>query len=63
MTRRNSSVMTKFIILMDGAIAGWGLRHALVKFSNGDMVWGTFFLALGIILFLIVLFLLVRSDV
>jgi hypothetical protein len=55
--------MTKFIILMDGAIAGWGLRHALVKFSNGDMVWGTFFLALGIILFLIVLFLLVRSDV
>jgi len=63
MTRRNSSVMTKFIILMDGAIAGWDLRHAVVHFSNGDMLWGAIFLALAVALFLVALFLLVLSDV
>jgi len=55
--------MTKFIILMDGAIAGWDLRHAVVHFSNGDMLWGAIFLALAVALFLVALFLLVLSDV
>lgn len=64
MTMRNgSSVLTKLVILLDGATAGWDFRHALVNLSNGDVVWAAVFFVLGALLLAVALFLLALTDI
>jgi len=55
--------MTKAIILLNGLIAGWDFRTAVVHYSNGEMMWAAVMLVAGLAVLLVAFFLLVLTDI
>jgi len=57
MTDRNTLMSPKLWAAIDFMIGGWDLRDALVHFSNGEPLWGTVMLFLGVMIIVVGIFL------